>query len=65
MANDIIPTENTTELQTPLRGILKNQYEYVIDDKFIRNRLLLVCLILLFIFIITPIIVCIIAVWIY
>lgn len=44
MANDIIPTENTTELQTPLRGILRNTNEFIIDHQIIKQRLLLVCL---------------------
>jgi hypothetical protein len=41
----------------PLRGILRNPDENIVDDKIVRERLIIVCLIILFIFIVTPIIV--------
>jgi hypothetical protein len=63
MANDIIPIENTTELQTPLRGVLKNPHEKMIDVNYIKQRLTLICLLLLFIVIILPIMIYILILW--
>lgn len=63
MANDIISTENTSELQTPLRGVLKNPYEKMIDINYIKQRLTLLCLLLLFIVIILPIMIYIFILW--
>lgn len=71
MINDIAMDEKKNEpneelLQTPLRGILRSQGDYIIEDKFIRDRLVIVCLILVFVFIITPIIVvCAVTLWVY
>jgi hypothetical protein len=68
MTSDIVLDENKNEpnneelLQIPLRGILRN---HIIDDKFIRDRLVIVCLIVLCVFIITPIIFCVFALWVY
>lgn len=64
MTSDIVMDENKNDT-IPLRGILRNQCDQIIDDKFIRDRLIIVCLIVFSIFIITPIIVCVIALWIY
>lgn len=71
MTSDIVIEEKKNEpnneelLQIPLRGILRNTDQDIIDDKFIRDRLVIVCLIVLCVFIITPIIVCVIALWVY
>ena len=64
MTNDIVIEKKKNET-IPLRGILRNQCDHIIDDKFIRDRLVIVCLIVLCVFIITPIIVCVIALWVY
>jgi hypothetical protein len=53
------------DLQTPLKGILKNPHEIIIDGKFIKERLTIVCLILLCIVIIIPIVICGFILWIY
>jgi len=69
MISDNVMDENKNEpneelLQIPLRGILRSQGDYIIDDKIIANRLVVVSLILLIIFIIIPIIVvCAITLW--
>jgi len=71
MINDIVIDEKKNEpneelLETPLRGILRSQCHYIIEDKIIRDRLVIVCLILVFVFIITPIIVvCAVTLWDY
>lgn len=62
MTSDIVMDEKNNEhnddlLQAPLRGILRNKSEYIIEDKFIRDRLVILCLILILIFIISPIII--------
>lgn len=62
MTNDIVIEEKKNETM-PLRGILRNQCDQIIDDKFIRDRLVIVCLIVFSIFIICPIIVFIIVLW--
>lgn len=64
MTNDIVIEEKKNE-NISLRGILRNQCHQIIDDKFIRDRLVIVCLIVFSIFIICPIIVCVIALWVY
>jgi hypothetical protein len=62
MTNDVVIEEKKNET-IPLRGILRNTDEDIIDYNIIRDRLVIVCLILLSIFIITPIIVCVIVLW--
>jgi hypothetical protein len=68
MTNDIVVTENKTENDNndheyqfegvnPLRGILKTQDEQINYDKIIRDRLILLFLTVLSIFIVTPIII--------
>lgn len=47
--------ESNTDLQRPLRGILKNPDEKMVDLNFIKQRLSLICLLLLFTVIILPI----------
>ncbi len=64
MTNDILIEEKKNE-NIPLRGILRNTDQDIIDDKFIRDRLVIVCLIVFSIFIICPIIVCVIALWVH
>jgi len=49
--------ENEFEVVNPLRGILKIPDEHIIDHKFIKERLIIVCLLVLSVFIITPLIV--------
>jgi len=68
MITDIAMDEKKNEpneelLEKPLRGILKSQGDYIIEDKFIRDRVVYICLILFSIFIIAPIMVCVIALW--
>ena len=67
MTNNMVQTENKTENDNndefqfegvnPLRGILKNPDEHINHDKIIRDRLILLFLIVLSIFIVTPIII--------
>jgi hypothetical protein len=62
MPSDIVMDEKKNEpneelLQTPLRGILRNHNEDIDNHKLIENRLVYTCLILLWVFMITPIII--------
>lgn len=57
------PKNNTNEdshidLQIPLRGVLKNHDDNIVDHKSNKRRLIKVCIILLTIVIIIPIVVC-------
>jgi hypothetical protein len=61
MITDIAMDEKKNEpneelLEKPLRGILRNNHKDI-EDKFIRDRVVYICLILLWAFIIAPIVI--------
>jgi hypothetical protein len=56
MEHDFENEKPHTELQTPLRGILKNPDDKIIDYNIIKQRLVIVCIILLSIVIISVIV---------
>jgi hypothetical protein len=49
---------NNTNLQVPLKGVLKNPDDNIVNHKAIKQNLMKVCIVLLGIIIIIPIVVC-------
>jgi len=49
---------NDTNIQVPLRGVLKNPDDNIVNHKAIKKNLMKVCIVLLGIIIIIPIVVC-------
>lgn len=53
-----IDSDSHTDTQVPLRGVLKNPDDKIVDHKSIKQRLIKVSIMLLAIVIIIPIVVC-------